>query len=63
MPCFDPIALPGPTPMYEEDSDEAMTSDGIAKYCEVYKKQREELLKYRWTSYRKMDKKPPSPFA
>ncbi|KAF7514020.1 hypothetical protein GJ744_006634 [Endocarpon pusillum] len=58
MACPDPIALPGPTPMYADDSDEAMASDGIAKYCEVCKEQRKELLKYRWTSYREMEKKP-----
>ncbi|ERF74585.1 hypothetical protein EPUS_00715 [Endocarpon pusillum Z07020] len=56
--CSDPVTLPGPIPMYENDSDDAMTSDGIAKYCEVCKQQRKELLKYRWVAYREMKKKP-----
>ncbi len=58
MASSDPVALSGPIPMYEDSSGKASTSDGIATYCKVCEEQRQELLKYRWTSPYKLEKKP-----
>ena len=58
MTHSDPVTLSGPIPIYADDSIEVMVSDDIAKYCEVCKEQCQKLLKYRWISFRKLERKP-----